>query len=61
MKHELIQWLSKDVSYNRNNFDTIISIKKKIYDFLYNNKLILNISDDEFLMKLIKYIHRNSE
>ena len=33
MKHELIQWLSKDVSYNRNNFDTIISIKKKYMTF----------------------------
>ena len=61
MKHELIKWLSTDVSHNRNNFDTIISIRKKIYDFLYNNKLILNVPDEEFLMKLIKYIHRNTQ
>lgn len=61
MKTELIQWLSKDISENRNNFDTIISIKNKIYEYLYQNKLIINIPDEEFLMKLIKYIHRNSE
>ena len=61
MKTELIQWLSKDISGTRNNFDTIISIKNKIYEYLYQNKLIINIPDEEFLMKLIKYIHRNSE
>jgi hypothetical protein len=61
MKFELIQWLSKDISENRNNFDTIISIRSKIYEYMYQNKLIINIPDEEFLMKLIKYIHRNSE
>jgi len=61
MKTELIHWLSKNVSKDRNNFDAIISIKSKIYEYLYQNKLILNISDEEFLMKLIKYIHRNSQ
>ena len=58
--NDLVIWASQELYDNCLVFDKILDISDNIHDFFKNNNLKLNCSEQEFLMQLFFFIHKNS-
>ena len=58
--YELTKWLTTPIYKDQLVFDKILNIYDDIKQFINNNELELNSSDNILLIKLIVFLYENS-